>query len=96
MEELYTGLASPALLNAWLADPMSAPGREVSSPWPDHIEVTAVERIDADRYRVEGFVVELTSYELTHGGAAARIPIELVVGRTFSGWQITAWSEVVE
>jgi hypothetical protein len=34
IQEAYAPLVTPELLEQWIADPTSAPGRDVSSPWP--------------------------------------------------------------
>lgn len=85
----YAPLVTPALLEAWLADPSSAPGREVSSPWPDRIEVRDVRRIRPDALEVTGDVVYSTSVEATRGGAARREPVVVTVVRGEDGeWRI--------
>jgi hypothetical protein len=38
----YAPYVAPALLQQWEADPQSAPGRVVSSPWPDHIQIDSI------------------------------------------------------
>lgn len=43
-----------------------------------------------DEYRVEGDIVEITSVEQVHGGAAAKRPITLVVKRISNRWLIVA------
>ena len=35
----YAPYVDPALLKQWESDPKNAPGRVVSSPWPDHISI---------------------------------------------------------
>jgi hypothetical protein len=86
----YASLVTPALLNAWTADPDSAPGRFVSSPWPDRIEVQSIEPADGGACRVEGAVVYVTSLELTTGEAASREPIVLWVQKD-GGWRVSAY-----
>ncbi|HEX7051386.1 MAG TPA: hypothetical protein VF188_14360 [Longimicrobiales bacterium] len=68
----YGPLVTPALLESWLRDPSAAPGRAVSSPWPDRIEVREVRRAGAGVYDVVGHVVYVTSVEVAEGGAARR------------------------
>lgn len=88
MEEHYGDLVSPDLIRAWSQDPRRAPGRLTSSPWPDRIEVRGATRLDAETFRVEAEVVEVTSVEKSHG-AAARRPITLEVRRADGRWLIT-------
>jgi hypothetical protein len=71
---------------------MNAPGRIVSSPWPDRIEISALEQTGADRYVVSGFIVEVTSVEVLNGGAAAKLPVQLTVERQQGQWLITEFS----
>ena len=52
LEENYGGLVSPALLEEWMEEPSAAPGRLVSSPWPDRIEVTGVEKVSGEGTRL--------------------------------------------
>src|SRR5690348_5068827 len=37
LQEAYGTLVTPDLLSDWMARPTAAPGRRVSSPWPDRI-----------------------------------------------------------
>lgn len=57
----YGKFVSPSLLEKWQNDPRQAPGRLVSSPWPDRIDVLAVEKVADDRYRVKGEIIEVAS-----------------------------------
>lgn len=85
----YAPLVTPALLESWLENPASAPGREVSSPWPDRIEVHDVRRIRPDALEVTGDVVYSASVEATRGGAARREPVVVTVVRGEGGeWRI--------
>ncbi len=68
----YAPYVSDDLLQRWLDDPSIAPGRLTSSPWPDHIEITDVEKGVDGSYVVEGSVIEksngtdgTTSYSIT-------------------------------
>ena len=90
MKEHYAEFVTPALLEAWLKNPQNAPGRQSSSPWPDRIEVQQVEKLSDDAYQVKGVIIEITSAELQHGGAAAKRPITLTVRKTGDRWLIDA------
>lgn len=70
----YGTLVTPALLAKWQNDPQQAPGRVTSSPWPDRVEITGVERESRSRYIIEGQVVEVTN----EGGALESEPREAV------------------
>ena len=93
MQKQYSEFASPALLETWMSDVTKAPGRIVSSPWPDRIEITTLAKEGSDRYVITGFVIEVTSVEVVNGGAADRIPVRVVVQKSQGRWLITEYSE---
>lgn len=93
MQEQYSELVSPELLQQWMGDAMQAPGRIVSSPWPDRIEITSVVQETYDEYRIAGYVVEVTSAELISGEALNRMPVRMTVERGEDGWVITEYSQ---
>jgi hypothetical protein len=80
MDKYYGDLISPDLLSKWEAAPESAPGRMVSSPWPDRIEIQSVEKTEDNTFQVKGEIIEITSTEEPDTGVAARRPITLSVG----------------
>lgn len=86
----YGSLVEQSLLDSWTASPAKAPGRAVSSPWPDRIEVTSSSRTP-DETLVTGVVVEVTST-----GEARRIPVELRLRQIDGAWVITSFAEVVQ
>lgn len=88
MEEHYGPYVTPQLLEAWQADPLSAPGRTVSSPWPDRIEIDAVTQLPGGDYQVDGRIIEVTSVEQGTDQAAAVRPVTLVVRRVDDRWLI--------
>lgn len=89
LRDVYAGLLTPALLKAWLADPSLAAGRDVSSPWPEAIDIDTVVCPTTIRCQVRGSVRYVTSNEVTHGGVAARRPIRLRVERMAdTDWRI--------
>ncbi|MBC7227441.1 MAG: hypothetical protein H5T61_09420 [Thermoflexales bacterium] len=93
IREQYSEFVSPTLLEMWMSDISKAPGRVVSSPWPDRIEITSLVRESVDKYVITGFVVEVTSVEVVSGGAAAKIPVRIVVQKDQGRWVITEYSE---
>jgi hypothetical protein len=93
IQQQYAEFVSPTLLEMWMNNVSKAPGRLVSSPWPDRIEITSLSKQAANRYEITGFVVELTSTEVVSGGAAARIPVRIVVQRGQGRWLITEYAE---
>lgn len=86
----YAPLVTPSLLDAWTADPTHAPGRTVSSPWPERIEVGSVQAAAGGACRVEGQVVYVTSAELAREGATARQSVMLQVVND-DGWRISSY-----
>ena len=94
MKENYSGLVSPELIAQWREDPQKAPGRAVSSPWPDRIEISAIiksqENSPGDIYNVKGEVIEITSVEKENGGAAAKRPVTLTAAKSGDRWQIVS------
>src|SRR5690606_24350598 len=61
LEENYGDFVSPALLEEWLKDPVNAPGRLTSSPWPDRIEILNTEKISDGIYEVKGVIIEIAN-----------------------------------
>ena len=82
----YESLVTPELLARWTSTPRSAPGRNVSSPWPERIEIRSVEDVGAGACRVDGEVIYATSAD----SVAARMPVTLEV-READGWRIGAY-----
>lgn len=74
----YAPYVTKGLLNKWLDDPISAPGREVSSPWPDHIEITQTRKIGHE-YQINGNIIYISSSEVENGGDAGKRAISAIV-----------------
>jgi len=89
----YSDLVSPDLLKTWMSDVSNAPGRMVSSPWPDRIDISNVEKESSDTYVITGNVIEVTSLEVVNGGEAARIPVRVVVQNVQGNWLISGYTE---
>ncbi|HTR18734.1 MAG TPA: hypothetical protein VMH91_02015 [Candidatus Paceibacterota bacterium] len=70
----YAPYVDPALLAQWEADPQSAPGRVVSSPWPDRIQIDSIVP-QGSGFVVRGELVFMTSNEVEHGGNAGTTPV---------------------
>ena len=93
LQKQYAEFVSPALLETWMKDVSMAPGRRVSSPWPDRIEITTLESASSNRYVINGFVIEITSTEVNSDEAANKIPVQIVVEREQEHWRITQYTE---
>jgi hypothetical protein len=80
------------LLAKWKADPLHAPGRLTSSPWPDRIEVTNTTKTSADTYTVDANIIEVAN---GNGGTevVSTIPVTFTLTRGPDGWQITGYSK---
>lgn len=89
MEDNYGTYVSSTLLEKWKGAPEMAPGRMVSSPWPDRIEISNTEKLSDGTYKVTGSIIEVTSVEASSGGVAAKRLITLVVQKSQEKWQIT-------
>ncbi|MDD4334307.1 MAG: hypothetical protein PHY77_01730 [Desulfotomaculaceae bacterium] len=89
IQDNYGEFVFPALLAEWQKNHQNVPGRLVSSPWPDRIGIMGIEKISDSAYRVTGEIIEITSAEAANGGAAARKPIDLVLGKIADRWLIT-------
>lgn len=88
MQENYSEFLSPALLEIWQNDPQNAPGRLVSSPWPERIEIQEMKKTSEGIYEVNGEIIEVTSKEKENGGFAAKRPITLVAKKFEKRWLI--------
>ena len=54
----YGDYITPELLAKWQGDPQNAPGRMTSSPWPDRIEISNIERQPDGSYIANGKIIE--------------------------------------
>lgn len=88
MNEYYKDYVSEELIKKWLKDPVAAPGKLTSSPWPEYIDVLSAEKIEEQEYRVIGNIIELTSEEVEYGGIAATREITLEVVKKDDKWLI--------
>ena len=93
LQEAYGTLVTPDLLSDWMARPTAAPGRRVSSPWPDRIEVKSVTPSGTDEYLVTGSLIFESSAGETAENVASR-PVRLHVRRSGSGrWRISMYEQ---
>lgn len=88
MKENYGNFVSQELIGKWISDPLNAPGRLTSSPWPDRIEILTVEKSSENEYEVKGEIIEVTSTEKTESGVSAKRPITLTVKKFDERWLI--------
>jgi hypothetical protein len=76
LRKQYGDLASAQLLDAWAAAPSTAPGRDVSSPWPERIAIDSISGDVNATCTVYGDVLYATSTD----SVAARKPIVITIG----------------
>ncbi len=88
MDENYANYIAEELLQRWKLDPQEALGKLVSSPWPERIDIKSIEKINESEYVVKGFIIELTSNEIEHGGIAAKRLAEFTVINIDNKWVI--------
>lgn len=96
IERVYAPYVTRSLRAAWSANPDRALlGRLTSSPWPERIDVVDIDQTD-DVYEVRGFVVSMTSDELTNGGDAGSAEIIFLVREEDGAWKIDSTSVIRE
>jgi glycine cleavage system H lipoate-binding protein len=88
IKEYYGEFVSPELLEKWLNDPAKAPGRTISSPWPERIDIISAEKLSDTEYEVKGNIIKVTSVELAEGGIAASRPAKFLVRNIDGKWLI--------
>ncbi len=89
IKEYYSEYVTQELLALWQSEPQNAPGRTVSSPWPDRIEITDITSAGDGEYIVSGEIIEVTNTELQNGGAAAKYPVTLRITKQDNRWLIS-------
>lgn len=87
IQHAYKGYVTPELLNAWEASPVMAPGKITSSPWPDHIDISNITKVNND-YQIEGEVILMASDEL-NDGVAGSIPATMSVSYVDNQWLVS-------
>jgi hypothetical protein len=86
IREAYAPYVTPGLLDIWVARPDSAPGRQVSSPWPERIAIDSVNPAGLRTCRVVGRVIYTTSASRTQGDTLRERVVVRVTGD--SVWRI--------
>ncbi|RIE10236.1 hypothetical protein SMC3_07480 [Candidatus Cryosericum hinesii] len=82
IETIYAPFVSSTFLLNLTNDPTRAPGRDVSSPWPEKIEIISMEKLDSYTIQVKGKIILMTSVEMAQGGNAGETPIMFWVRNT--------------
>jgi len=81
-------LITNRLYQEFVQDTSKVPGRTVSSPWPERIEIDSVQKLDGTSYTVNGKIIGMTSVEMTQGGNAGRTLITLTLKKVNGTWLI--------
>jgi len=79
IQHTYAPFLTSTFLSELQRSPESAPGRTVSSPWPERIEIASMKRLDRHTYQVRGNIILMTSVEMVNGGNAGTQPVILTV-----------------
>jgi len=86
IDRYYTPYVTKELIASWKRKIETTPGRELSSPWPERIEVHSVALTADGTYEVQGQVIWLAGGEIV-GKDAVTIQLKLEDGR----WKIYAY-----
>ena len=81
-------LITDRLYQVFVQDKIRIPGRYVSSPWPERIEIASVQMLDSGSYTVHGSQVVMTDDTVAHGGNAGETPITLTLKKVNGTWLI--------
>jgi hypothetical protein len=91
IETKYGPFVSEDLLVSWEKDPMHAPGRLTSSPWPDSIKVSSVQNVGIGTYVVKGAIIERVNAGTTTQ-KVGETPVTLGVSRIGADWKIVEYA----
>lgn len=86
----YAAVVTPELLETWKNNPEDAPGREVSSPTPNRIEIIEIQKL-GEAYLVVGDIVLTTSVQ----GEELRERILMVMEKREKVWLISDYTKQV-
>jgi hypothetical protein len=93
MDAQYAPYITPDLLSSWESDPSKAPGRTVSSPWPERIDIDTLVLNEDTSYTITGTVVEVTSVEANNGTVFDSYPVTINLKKQRNGgWLISSFS----
>jgi heme A synthase len=89
MEYNYASFVAPELISKWEKDPLHAPGRLTSSPYPDHIDITSVNKNSDGTYIVKGNVIDLSSSNISSSTNSGSYPVTIKLENRNGLWLIT-------
>ena len=90
LRDSYGPFVTIELMDHWLEQPSHAPGRAVSSPWPDRIDVASVKAENESTCVVDGQIAYVTSAEQAPGAAFERVPVTLRIVKN-NTWRVSAF-----
>ncbi len=76
------------LYQVFVHDKIRIPGRYMSSPWPERIEINSVQMLDSGSCTVHASQVMMTTDNVAHGGNAGEEPITLTLKKVNGIWLI--------
>lgn len=88
MKENYSEFVSQELIAKWVSEPLNAPSRLTSSPWPDRIEILDTKKLQENAYQVNGEIIEIANAGDSGSKIAAKRPITLVLKKAGNSWLI--------
>lgn len=88
----YGPLITRDLLDRWIANPAQAPGRQVSSPWPQRIRVSNAQSTDSDRWLVNGSILYTTNADTAEVVEEKTVRIR-VDRNPVGGWSIAEFDD---
>jgi len=93
LRDAYGDVATPEALEAWIAAPSRAPGRLVSSPWPDRIRIDSIRPVGDAECAADGVVIQRTSADSASGSTGALSEAVTVRLRAVndSGWRVSGY-----
>lgn len=86
----YKDYTTPELLQAWQDAPTTAPGKIISSPWPDHLVVKSVTKHYLE-YEVEADIVMVSSSGATTDSETGTMPVHIVVAKRGGVWLVSRY-----
>jgi hypothetical protein len=87
IREQYAPFVTPELLGRWMEDPADAPGRQVSSPWPQRVEISDMRPDGEDRWLLTASLVYVTSADTMSAVDREPVTVRVVQGED-GAWRI--------
>ncbi|MGI2293757.1 M56 family metallopeptidase [Paenibacillus sp. GXUN7292] len=88
MDQFYAPYVTAEQMAKWKQNMELVPGRELSSPWPERIDIDSIAIEGEDSCLVKGNIIGMAST-----GEAGKIEVELTVVRENGQWKINSFEE---